>query len=290
MNIYWLGAPSDDSAQAIGDYLAALKDAMSASWARAAKAYTTLKQVREKLGLPFIDDSAGTPEQGTAASHGAWTSALDTQAQDLHAMSTLIVNALGDAVAGKRKVLYDAPNDQLVIEALDSDVVLLGQNAQGVPVLVGGPASVNPGQETHVSAPIGVGVPAIVWVATATVSVLALPVYFVVDSAVNSMTDIAEQKLMKTTIEKSYECVQSGKCTPAEAAAINQSVYAGAAALREAKAKEEAAKKPIDWSELLKSAAWLVGIGVVGYAAIKLLSAVPAPRASSTKLLPAHAA
>lgn len=290
MNIYpWLAAPADDSAQAIGDMLAAMRDKMSANWSNAANAYVTLKKVREQLGLPFIDDS-GTPEAGTAASHGAWTTDLDTQAQDLHAMSTLIVGALGDAISGKRKVLYDATNDELYIAALDTDVVVLGKTAQGVPVLVGGPASANPGQTTHVNAPIGVGAPTVVWVATAVGSVLALPLYFVVDAAVNSITDVAEQRLMKTTIEKSYECVQSGKCTPEQVATINKSVSEGAAAVRYAKAAETAAGQPTNWSDTIKAATWLVGIGLVGYALIKFLPAMSAPRASSTKLLPAHAA
>jgi hypothetical protein len=284
--IYWLGADQNaPDPAAYGALFAALRDNMVATWGRAEAAYVTLKKVREQLGLPFIDDSAGTPEQGTAASHGAWTTDLETQAEDLHAMSALIISALDDAVSGKRGVFLNDSGD-LAIRQLDTDVVVLAQDAQGVPVLVGGPASANPGQPTHVSAPIGVGVPVIVWAATAVGSVLALPAYFVAEAAMNGLTDVAEQKMVKTLAERSYDCVQSGKCTPEQAKVINDSILTGAAGIRLAKAKEEEAKKPIDWADTLKAAAWVVGIGLVGYALIRFLSAAPA-RASTTRLLPA---
>jgi hypothetical protein len=287
MSIYYLGAEPAPDAAAFGDLFAALRDKMIATWARAEAAYTTLKRVREQLGLPFIDDSSS--EAGTAASHGAWTTDRDTQAQDLHAMSVIIIGALDDAISGKRGVFVNDGGD-LAIAQLDTDLVVIGQDAQGVPLLVGGPASANPGQPTHVSAPIGVGVPAIVWAATAVGSVLALPAYFIADAAMNGLTDVAEQKTVKTLVERSYDCVKSGKCTPEQAAAINASILAGAAGIRLAKAKETEAGKPVDWPAFLKAATWLVGVGLVGYALIKFLPALPAPRASSTKLLPAYAA
>lgn len=280
----WLSAeqPSSDAA-AFGDLLAALRDKLTSNWNDSANAYLALKKVREGLGLPFIDDSVATPEQGTAASHGAWTSDLDAEAQDLQAMSALIVNALDDAVNGKRKVFRNSSGD-LAIEQLPTDLLALVQDANNVPRLVGGPASPAPGQPIHVTtpggiAPIGVGVPVIVWVATATVSILALPAYFVVDAAVQQLGDAAEQKTIRSVVEKSYDCVQSGKCTPEQAAAINKSVYDGTAGIRYAKAAETAAAKPVDWTGLVKAASWLVGIGLVGYAAIKLLALVPAPHA-----------
>lgn len=284
MSIYYLGAEPAPDAAAFGELFAALRDKMTATWGRTEAAYLGLKKVREQLGLPFIDDSAG--EQGTAASHGAWTTDLDTQAQDLHAMSVLIVGALDDAVSGKRGVFVNDKGD-LAIKQLDTDVVVLGQDAQGVPVLVGGPASASPGQTTHVSAPIGVGVPVIIWAATVVGSVLVLPAYFIADAAMNGLTDVAEQKTVKTLTDRSYDCVQSGKCKPEDVVAINNSILQGAAGIREAKAHEEAAKKPVDWTSLVTAASWLVGIGLVGYALIKFLPALPAPRVSGPKLLPA---
>lgn len=264
--IYWLGVdqgPTPDAA-AFETLFIALRDQMVESWKNAEGAYLGLKKVREQLGLPFIDDSAS--ETGSAAAHGAWTTELDTQAQDLHAMSTLIVKALDDAIAGKRQVSFNDKED-LVISALDSDVVVLQQDSQGVPILVQGPAAANPGEPAgHASAPIGVGVPAIVWAATATTTVLALPAYFIADAAVNGLRDVAEQKTVKTIAEKSYECVQSGKCTPEQAATINSSVYAGAAAIRLAKAKEEEAsgKPSSDWAQTVKVLGFVaLGVGVV---------------------------
>lgn len=288
MNLYsWLGADAPD-ANAWGEYLLALRDKMTASWSRAETAYVTLKQVREGLGLLFIDDSLGTGEGGSAASHGAWTSDLETQAQSLHAMSTLCVQALNEAVEGKRKVFYN--NGNLAIEALDSDLLRLTLNAQGVPELVGGPASGNPGQPVEVNAPIGVGIPALVWLETATVSVLALPAYFVADAAINMLTDVAEQKTIKTVAEKSYDCVNKGNCTPEQVAEINKSIFNGAAGVRKAKAEEEEAKnKPsTDWAKAVTTLGFVaLGLGAL-YVLVRFVPA-PAPRSigAGPKLLPA---
>lgn len=280
-NISWLSVDqSPVDAQAWGDFLGALRDKMSSSWSRAESAYLSLKKVREQLGLPFIDDLTGG-EGGSAASHGAWTSDLEKQAQNLHAISVLSVNALNDAITGKREVFYNDKGD-LAIRSLDTDLILLDMNAQGVPVLVQGPAAANPGQQTDVAAPIGVGVPALVWIATAGVSVLALPAYFIADAAINALTDVAEQKTARTLGERAFDCVQSGKCTPEQAAVINKSVYDGAAGIRQAKAAEAEAKKPTDWTKVVTVAAWAaLGLGVL-YAILKY---VPAP---SPRLAPAR--
>jgi uncharacterized low-complexity protein len=287
--IYWLGVdqPAPD-ASAWEAMLTALRDKMSESWARAESAYVTLKSVREKLGLPFVDDSQ--TEADSAAKHGAWTTELDVEAQDLHAMTTLIVNALTDAIAGKREVFYNDKGD-LAIKQLPADIIVLDQDPQGVPILVQGPAATTPGQPAgHASAPIGVGIPTLVWVATASASVLALPAYFIVDAAANALTDVAEQKTVKTVAEKSYECVQSGKCTADDAAKINESVFAGAAGIRLAKAKEaEAGGKPSsDWASTVKVLG-LVALGLAGiYFVVRL---IPAGGFSGgkTKALPVRA-
>jgi len=291
-SLYYLGAdPSPDFSSSLGDYLAALRDQAKASWARAEASYTTLKKVREQLGLPFIDDgSAGTPEGGSASSHGAWTTDRDTQAQDLHAMSVVIVNALDDAIAGKRQVSYD-DQGHIVIKALDSDVVVIAQDSQGVPYLMQGPAGASPGQPAgHVQAPIGVGVPGIVWAGVATVgfSVLALPAYFIWDAATNGLVDVAQEKTAKTMTEEGYKCINSGKCKPEDVVKIKKAILDGAAGVNKSRAEAEAAKsKPTE--DFMKTVVTLgyiaLGVGVL-YAIVRF---IPAPSAGSTKLLPAHA-
>lgn len=261
-------------------YLLALRDNLKSSWSRAVSAYNGLKAARTTLGLPFIVDGAvgegaGAPGMTSAS---AWTSDLEQQAVDLMAMVTLVNTALEDAAAGKRKLNYIADKGEFQIEALPSDLLRLEIHQNG-PVLVdaatGGNAKVS-GQ---------VGAPAIVWFATATVSVLALPAYFIVERAVSTLTDVAEQKTMKTTVEKSYECVQSGKCTPEQAAKINQSVYQGAAAVKQEKTKQiEASNKPTtDWTSAIETVA-LVALGIAALYAIIRLVPPAGPRVRTTAL------
>lgn len=291
-DLYYLGAdPTPSFDPAMGEYLTALRGQAKASWSRAEAAYLTLKKVREQLGLPFIDDgSAGTPEGGSAANHGAWTSDLDANAQDLHAMSVVIDNALADAVAGKRQVSYDDKGNT-VIAALPSDVVVIAQDSQGVPYLMQGPAAANPGQPAgHAQAPIGVGVPGIVWAGVATVgfSVLALPAYFIWDAATNGLVDVAQQKTMKTMTEEGYKCINSGKCTPEQVANINKSISDGAADVNQSRANVEAAKnKPTeDFMKAITTLGYIaLGVGIL-YVIVRYL---PAPSAGGAKLLPAHA-
>ncbi len=264
---HWLGQPADEKAWEA--YLTALRDNIQAKWAGAVAAYKGLKSVRESLGLPFMVDGGG-PEAGAGAgmtSASAWSSDLDQQAVDVMAMVKIITDALNDVIAGKRKLAWNTDKGQFEIEGLPSDVVRLGLNGD-VPVILT-PA----GAETHVQGQVGV--PALVWATTLGVTALALPAYWAVEKAVNTITDAAEQKTMRTIAEKSYECVASGKCTPEQASKLNQSIYTGATALRAQKVEQvKAGNQPTtDITKTITTVAWVaLGIGVL-YAVVRLIPA-----------------
>lgn len=282
-SVRWLGqaGPAQDLA-AWEAYLKALRANIIDSWSRAVSAYTGLKNARADLDLPFMI-AQGAPEAGAPgmSSAASWAPDLEQNAMDLMAMVQLIVNAIDDVLSNKRKLVWDQTIGALTIEALPGDIRLVIQN--GVPVLVNqSGAQVHPVSDKGIGA---VGIPPLVWLATATTSVLALPAYFIVQKAVNNMTDVAEQKTIQTISEKSYDCVKSGKCTPEQAANLNKSLYDGASGLRESKAKEAAAKaKPTtDITKAITTVA-LVGLGLaVIYAVVRL---VPAPSARAAPRTP----
>jgi hypothetical protein len=271
---HWLGQPADEKAWEA--YLTALRDNIQAKWTGAVAAYKGLKSVRESLGLPFIVDGGG-PEAGAPAgmsSASAWSTDLDQNAVDIMAMVKIITDALNDVIAGKRKLAWNTDKGQFEIEGLPSDIVRLALN-NDVPVIV-----TPTGEQTHVQGQVGV--PALVWATTLGVTVLALPAYWAVEKAVNTITDVAEQKTMKTIAEKSYECVASGKCTPDQAAKLNQSIYTGATALRAQKVEQvKAGNQPTtDITKTIMTVAWVaLGIGVL-YAVVRLIP--PASARSSS--------
>lgn len=284
--VRWLGQPTTPDLAAWETYLRALRQNLLDSWGRAVNAYNGLKKVREDLGLPFMVQQ-GAPESAAPgmSSASAWSPDLEQQAADLMGMVQLISTVLGEVIAGKRTIEWDQAAGEFRVELLPTDLIRLDvQN--GVPVLVDAKtgAPVHPVPDKGIGT---VGVPAVVWFATATASVLALPAYWVVEKAVDSMTNVAEQKTIRTIAEKSYECVTSGKCTPEEAAKINQSVYDGAKGVRESQAKVEAAKgKPTtDITKAITTLA-LVGLGIaLIYAVVRL---APAPRGRTTALARPH--
>lgn len=274
----WLTGPvGETDAAAWESYLKALRGQLQDDWAHAKGAYLSLKKVRESLGLSFIDTTPKT-ETGGPDPH-AWTPDLDVQAQDLQAMTVLILTALDDAVAGKRKISWD-PKGHFVIESLPEDVLRLELDSVGVPWMV----DAKTGAPTHVTGQLGV--PTLVWVATATSSILALPAYYIADAAVNGMRVVAEQKTINTIGTKAFECVQSGKCTPAEAKAIAAAPFEGAKGVREAAAKEQAekGKETTDLMKAVTTLGWIaLGLGVL-YAAVRFIP----PAGSRAPMLPAY--
>lgn len=280
----WLTGPASETDFAAWEaYLKALRDQLQIDWAHAKGAYLSLKKVRESLGLPFIDTTPKTESGGPDGS--AWTADLEVQAQDLQAMTVLITSALDDAISGKRKLSWDQAKGYFVIESLPEDVLRLEFDSQGVPQMV----DAKTGAKAQVSAPIGLGLPNIAWAvaATATFSILALPAYFIADAAVNGLRVVAEQKTARVMGERAFDCVQSGKCTAAEAAAIAKAPYEGAAGVRAAAAKEQA-EKGKETSDIMKAVttiAWVaLGLGVL-YAAVRF---IPPMGKISAPLLPAY--
>lgn len=283
----WLTGPASETDFAAWEaYLKALRDQLQIDWEQAKGAYLSLKKVRESLGLPFIDTTPKTESGGPDGS--AWTTDLEAQAQDLQAMTVLITSALDDAISGKRKLSWDQAKGYFVIESLPEDVLRLEFDGQGVPQMV----DAKTGAKAQVSAPIGLGLPNIAWAAaaTATFSILALPAYFIADAAVNGLRVVAEQKTARVMGERAFDCVQSGKCTAAEAAAIAKAPYEGAAGVRAAatKEKEAGAKETSDLMKAVTTIAWVaLGLGVL-YVAVRFIPPLGKMSSPGVPLLPAH--
>jgi len=283
--VQWLGqaTPAEDS-KAWETYLVSLRASILDSWRRATSAYNGLRNAREQLGLPFmVPAGSGESVAPGLSSASAWDQGLEQQAGNLMAMVQLITNSIDDVVANKRKLEWDQARREFFVELLPTDLLRIDMQGN-VPVLVnaktGAPENVVPNNGIA-----SLGIPPIVWFATATTSVFALPVYFVVQKAVDNMRDVAEQKTIRTIGEKSYECVQSGKCTPDEAAKLNQSLYSGAAGIHESKAKEESAKaKP---TQAVSAAVIVAAIAAVGLAAILVFGRRTGGGASAAAQLPA---
>lgn len=285
--IRWLGQAETPELAAWATYLKALRANIVDSWARAVSAYNGLKKARADLGLDFMLLPGGESAAPAMSSASAWAPDLEQQASNLMSMVQLIVNAIDDVLANKRKLMWDQNAGEFLIEALPTDVLRL-EIQNGVPVLVDAKSPVgSPGINVSVDKGIAtVGVPPIVWFATATTSVLALPAYFLVEKAVDNMTNVAEQKTMRTIAEKSYDCVKNKNCTPEEAAKINTSIYSGASGVHESKAKEAAAKaKPTtDITKAITTVA-LVGLGIAVIYAVVRLAPAPRTRALATARL-----
>lgn len=252
----WLGAPPDagGSPAAWGEYLGALRDKIQLSKASAISAYNTLKQVRENLGLPFFGGGGENPDLG------AWSQDLEQQAVDILEMSKICVGAADDAIAGKRKLIWDDKVEDFAVEGFPSDKLRIQYDGSGTPVLVDGA-----GYPQHASGQVGF--PPIVFGAIAVGAVVqAVGIYLIVDKALDTIQVVANQKTEKTVAEatkKHADLVAQGKATPAEAEALNNSIYKGATDLRKA-ATEPKAKQTADIADAVKTLAWVgLGIGVL---------------------------
>lgn len=252
----WLGAPPDagGSPAAWGAYLGALRDKIQSSKASAVSAYNTLKQVRENLGLPFFGGGGENPDLG------AWSQDLEQQAVDILEMSKICVSAADDAIAGKRKLIWDDKVEDFAVEGFPSDKLRIQYDGSGTPVLVDGA-----GYPQHASGQVGF--PPIVFGAIAVGAVVqAVGIYLIVDKALDTIQVVANQKTEKTVAEatkKHADLVAQGKATPAEAEALNNSIYKGATDLRKA-ATEPKAKQTADIADAVKTLAWVgLGIGVL---------------------------
>lgn len=271
MNMLAQTTPSDpNNAAAWGAYLTALRGSMNQSWAGARNAYLTLKKVRQQLGFPFIG-SLLTGEGGLVDS-GAWDDSLEGNMQDLQAMVKVTDDAFGDVLAQKRKLFYEQKTNDFAVEGLPSDIVRV-KLTDGNLSLVNGQ-----GQPIHVTGTIGLApiiVGGIVAAAAISGAVTFVAAALVIKKTCDTIQAIAEQKTMQTALVKQAELVQSGKATPAEAAALTKSVYDGTAAVATAKgaaaAQANANSDVTNISKTVTTVAFIgLGIGVI-YLLVKLV-------------------
>lgn len=261
----YVGQPTpgpSSTSEAIGAYVAALRDSVMGSKTSALKAYSTLKTVRTTLGLPFMSAPAG---EG-AADQGGWSPDLEQQAVDVVGMANILISAADDVLNQKRKLYWDDKLQNFAIEGFQTDLLRLQLDANGVPVLVD--AQGNP---QHITGQIG-AVPVIVMVGVAAlVLVQALLIYLLIDKALQTLQVIAEQQTQKTLAQaakKHADLVASGKATADDAAKLNKSMYEGATELQKQQTSSQAAKKGFE-SDTLKTLGWIaLGLGVL-YAVVK---------------------
>lgn len=262
-----LGQPPtpDSTAEAIGAYVAGLRDTVAASKAAALGAYNALKKVRADLDLPFMSSPSG---EGGGGGDG-WSPDLEQQAVDITAMANLLIAAADDVLAQKRRLFWDDKLKNFAIEGFATDTLRLQTDANGVPVLVDAT-----GAPQHVTGQVGVA-PVIVFGVVALALVQALILYLLIDQALKTVQVVAEQQTQKTlakAVKAHADLVASGKATPDEAEKLNRSMYDGAAALQKAQAASSAAKG--FESDTLKTLGYIaLGIGIL-YAIVKL---VPSP-------------
>ena len=265
---------SSSTAEAIGAYVASLRDTVVASKAAAINAYNGLKTVRADLDLPFMSGPVG---EGGGDGNG-WSPDLEQQAVDITAMANLLIAAADDVLNQKRRLFWDDKLQNFAIEGFATDTLRLQTDANGVPVLVD--ASGNP---QHVTGQVGVA-PVIVFGVVALALVQALILYLLIDQALKTVQVIAEQKTQKTladAVKKHADLVATGKATAEDAAKLNKSMYDGATSLQKEQTSSQAAKKGFE-SDTLKTLGYIaLGLGIL-YAIVKL---VPTP-AQRGMLLP----
>lgn len=259
--------PADPAAW--GAYITALRGSLQMSWAGARGAYLTLKKVRADLGMSFIAPPVG---EGGTPDNGAWSDSLEDNMLDLQAMVKVTDDAFGDVLAQKRKLLYDAASNDWAVEGLPGDLVRVKLNQAGQLSLADAT-----NQQIHVGGTIGLApilIAAAVGAAAISGAVTFVAAAIVIKKTCETIQAIAEEKTLQTALTKQAELVQSGKATPAEAAALTKSVFDGAASVNESKAKlEEAKSKPNadGLGNTIKTVAYVgLGIGVI-YLLAKLI-------------------
>jgi hypothetical protein len=269
-------APTPSStSEAIGAYVAGLRDSVLGSKKSAVNAYNTLKSVRSNLGLPFM--SSG----GEGGDQNGWSPDLEQQAVDVVAMANILTAAADDVLAQKRKLYWDDKLQNFAVEGLPGDVLRLQLDANGVPVLV----DAN-GNQQHVTGQVG-AVPVIVMVGVAAIVLIqALIIYLLIDKALQTLQVIAEQQTQKTlaqAVKKHADLVASGKATADDAAKLNKSMYEGATELQKQSTSAQGAKKGFE-SDTLKTLGYIaLGLGVL-YAVVKFM---PKPSGSPAMAAPA---
>lgn len=218
--------------------------------------YAALKAVREKLGLPFVVDQGGG--EGGGGDPGAWSSDYEAQALDIMGTSAFARQLLQDAIDGKRRLLYQSPKNDFAIEGLDSDIVRVDVDSAGYVRLV----DVKTGNVAHVQGTLSAPVMEYLAVAGVTLAFPALGAVALVVKMVDSVDGLMVEKTTRTLAKRSFDLVQSGQATPAEAKAMTDSILLGQKALQEEKAKAS------DASGLAKLSTTVTTLGYLGLAGL----------------------
>jgi hypothetical protein len=269
----WLGQAASASAVnsvAWEAYVRALRGNLNAAWMRALNARNSLKNIRERLGLPFI--SAG----GEGAPPGGWDEGLEQNFREISSMVATLSRFADEALAGGRRLV--SSNGTLGFERLPADftrvdvVVQNGlerpvevENATDRPVVVTGTVGALP--------PIVIGAIAIA---------AAITTYFVVEQVCETVENVAEQKTFETLSNNQTRQIEQG-ATPEQAKALTDSLYEGAAQVHEARAMEAAAGR----SEIPQTIR-TVGFIALGLAALYIVAQLFTRRGGGTALAPAR--
>ncbi|SRR6266542_631550 len=243
----WLGQAAAPNAMAWETYIRSIRDGVSDAFTRAAGARTALKNVRERLGLPFIVD----PGEG-AVRTGAWDSGLDQDFKELGSMVATLTRFADEALAGKRRFGTDQ-SGALAFERVDGDF-------SRVEVIGGRPVEIEnaTNQPVKVTGTIGILPPIIIGLA---IVAAAVTVYFAVEAICETVENVAEQKTFETISSNQVKQIEQG-ATPEQVKQMTDSIYEGAAQVHEARAAEATAGK----SEIPKT------IRTVGFVAVGLLA------------------
>lgn len=230
-------------------YLRATRANLEAAFDRMVVSYHTLKNVQDALGKPLI-------KSGEAG--GALT--IDENLGYVEAAALVERSAafIDDALAGRRKLGYDASGN-LVIEGSateDMRIEMVGGrpkllDPQGNPVQIEGQLS------------------AIAFGAVIVVAVIAVAVVFAVEKICDTLAVQAEQKTTQSIAQASEEVVKKGG-TPEQAKALSNALMDGARGLEEARAKKKEAEKDTGFGGSVKA---LATAGIV-IASIYLLAQV----------------
>jgi hypothetical protein len=248
----WIGqaaAPQDAAnLQAWGDYVGATRDNMNAAWSRAVVARETLKDVRERLGLPFMVEAGET-----TARLGAWDAGLEQDFLELGSMVGTLSRFADESLAGRRRLGTDT-SGTLGFERLPGDFTRVEVRA-GRPVEIENAT----GEPVRVTGTVGALPPLAI---AAIVIAAALATYFVVEQVCETVENVAEQKTFETISDNQTKQIERG-ATPEQAKALTDSLYKGATALRDARARETTAGR----SEIPQT------IRTVGFIALGLAAA-----------------
>jgi len=269
--IQWLGQAADtrDTAAAWGAYVRALRDDLQSSWQRASSARSTLKRVRERLGLPFMAEQSGEGQ----SPQGAWGADLEQQFLEVGSMVATLTRFADEAEAGKRRLGTDAQG-AFGLERLDSDATRIEmrggrpveiENATNQPIRITGTVSALPA--------IVIGI---------IVVAAALTTYFAVAEVCDTVEKVAEQRTFESLSQNQVKLVQGG-ATPEQAKALTDAIYDGAKEVHEARAAKQTAGR----SEIPQTIRTL-GFIALGLGALYIVAMLLTRRGGGSALAPAR--